>query len=291
MSSPPIVRTKAELRARVAEWRADGGSVALIPTMGALHAGHLSLVCLAKTQADRAVTSLFVNPTQFAPTEDFDAYPRDERNDASLLEAAGCDLLYAPAVAEIYPPGFATNITVDGVSRGMEGAARPTHFAGVATVVAKLLIQSGVDVAVFGEKDYQQLQVIRRLVLDLDLPTRIVGAPIVRADDGLALSSRNAYLTEAQRAVAPELNRTLIAAAKSLCKGASVASVEAEGRAALLAAGFQGVDYFDVRDPTDLTRLGPGPIKTAARVLATVRLGHTRLLDNVSSKLPGAEFT
>ena len=290
MSSLPIVRTKTELRARVDEWRAGGASVALAPTMGALHAGHLSLIGLAKTQADRAVASLFVNPTQFAPSEDFDAYPRDEANDAALLGAAGCDLLYAPAVEEIYPSGFATSITVDGVSRGMEGAARPTHFSGVATVVAKLLIQCTADVAIFGEKDYQQLQVIRQLVGDLDIPTRIVGAPIIRAEDGLALSSRNAYLTQAERAIAPQLHRTLCAAARSLLNGASVAAVEAEGSAALLAAGFAAVDYFEVRDPDDLTRKGPDSIETPARILATARLGRTRLLDNIGVRLPGAEF-
>jgi pantoate--beta-alanine ligase len=288
-SSLPIVRTRAELREIVAGWRAAGRTVGLAPTMGALHAGHLSLIGLAKTQADFAVASLFVNPTQFAPSEDFDAYPRNEQGDAALLAAAGCDLLYAPAVEEIYPLGFATSVTVDGVSSPREGAARPTHFSGVATVVTKLLIQCAADVGVFGEKDFQQLQVIRRLARDLDLPTRIVGAPIIRADDGLALSSRNAYLTVAERAIAPALHRILNAAARSLSSGASVASVEAEGAAAVLAAGFQAVDYFDVRDPHDLTRLGPGPITSAARILATVRLGRTRLLDNVAVSLPGAE--
>jgi pantoate--beta-alanine ligase len=290
MSSLAIVRTRADLRAHVARWHAADRTVAIVPTMGALHAGHLSLIGLAKTRADMAVASLFVNPTQFAPSEDFDAYPRDEHNDAQLLAAAGCDLLYAPPAEEIYPAGFATSITVAGVSGPMEGAARPTHFAGVATVVAKLLIQCAADVAIFGEKDYQQLQVIRRLVRDLDLPTQVVGAPIVRADDGLALSSRNAYLTRSERALAPALNRTLSVAARSLANGASVASVEAEGRAALLAAGFEAVDYFEVRNPDDLTWMGPAPISAPARVLATVRLGRTRLLDNIAVSLPSAEL-
>jgi pantoate--beta-alanine ligase len=259
--------------------------------MGALHAGHLSLIGLAKAQVDRAVATLFVNPAQFAPSEDFEAYPRDEEGDAALLAAAGCDLLYAPTLEEIYPPDFATRVTVDGVSSSMEGEARPTHFTGVATVVAKLLIQCAADVAIFGEKDFQQLQVIRRMARDLDLPTRIVGAPIVRADDGLALSSRNAYLTQVERTVAPALHRTLRAAARSVSTGASVESVETESRAALLTAGFQAVDYFEVRDPRDLSRLGPGPVRTAARILATVRLGRTRLLDNVAVALPGADLT
>ena len=290
MSSLAIVRTRADLRAHIARWHAAERTVAIVPTMGALHAGHLSLIGLAKTRADLAVASLFVNPTQFAPSEDFDAYPRDERNDSRLLAAAGCDLLYAPAAEEIYPAGFATRITVEGVSASMEGAARPTHFAGVATVVAKLLIQCAADVAVFGEKDYQQLQVIRRLVLDLDLPTQIVGAPIVRAEDGLALSSRNAYLTPAERAIAPALYRALRAAARSLAEGASVAVVEADGRAALLAAGFAAVDYFEARDPDDLTRMGPMPLEGPARILATARLGRTRLLDNVDVPLPSAQL-
>ncbi len=263
--------------------------MALAPTMGALHAGHLSLIGLAKTYADHAVASVFVNPSQFAPSEDFDTYPRDEPGDAALLAAEGCDLLYAPCVEEIYPSGFSTSVTVDGVSNSMEGAARPTHFAGVATVVTKLIIQCAADVAVFGEKDYQQLQVIRRLVRDLDLATQVVGAPIVRADDGLALSSRNAYLTRTERAIAPALHRTLDAAARSLGNGASVASAEAAGIAALLAAGFQGVDYFEVRHPDDLARLGPGPITGPARILATVHLGRTRLLDNVAVPLPDSQ--
>src|SRR5690348_331345 len=184
----PIARTVAELRARVAAWRADGERVALTPTMGALHEGHLSLVRLGRAEADRVVASVFVNPTQFAPHEDFAAYPRDEARDAGLLAGAGCDLLFAPDVAEMYAPGFSTTVTVAGVSAPLEGAARPTHFAGVATVVAKLLLQAAPDVAVFGEKDYQQLQVIRRLARDLDLPVEIIGAPIVREPDGLAMS-------------------------------------------------------------------------------------------------------
>src|ERR1700761_850290 len=208
MSAKPltIVRTIATLRGQVAAWRAAGETVALIPTMGALHAGHLSLVALGRERADRTVASIFVNPTQFAPHEDFEAYPRDEHKDAERLAEAGCDLLFAPSVEEMYAPGFSTTITVTGVSAPMGGQARPHHFAGVATVVAKLLIQAAPDVAIFGQKDYQQLQVIRRLVADLDLPVEIVGAPTVRGDDGLAMSSRNAYLTQAQLGVAAQLN-------------------------------------------------------------------------------------
>jgi pantoate--beta-alanine ligase len=282
MTSIPIVRTPAALRARLAEVRSGGGRIALTPTMGALHAGHLSLVEIGRQRADFVVASLFVNPTQFAPGEDFASYPRDEAGDATLLKSAGCDLVYAPEAEAIYPPGFATTVSVAGVSAPLEGAARPSHFAGVATVVAKLLIQATPDVAVFGEKDYQQLQVIRRLALDLDLPTEIVGAPIVRDPDGLALSSRNAYLTPAQRAAAPALNRALAAAAAALAAGVAVADAEAEGRAAVEQASFDGVDYFEARDPCDLERLGPGPLAGSARLLAAARIGRARLIDNVA---------
>ena len=276
----PVVRTVAALRAQVGAWRKAGLRVALTPTMGYLHEGHLSLVRLGETRADKVVASLFVNPTQFAPSEDFAAYPRDEGRDAALLAGAGCDLLYAPTVEEMYPDGFATTVTVSGVSEPLEGAARPTHFAGVATVVAKLLGQCQPDVAIFGEKDYQQLLVIRRLARDLDLPAEILGAPIVRDPDGLALSSRNVYLTAAERAVAPQLNASLRTAALALRAGARVDEVEAAGRAALSDAGFAAVDYFEARGADDLRRLGPGPIDAPARVLVAARLGRARLIDN-----------
>jgi pantoate--beta-alanine ligase len=227
------------------------------------------------------VASLFVNPTQFAPSEDFAAYPRDEARDAKLLADAGCDLLYAPSVAEMYPEGFATRVTVAQVAAAMEGAARPTHFAGVATVVAKLLAQCSPNVAIFGEKDYQQLLVIRRMAKDLDLPVEILGAPTVREPDGLALSSRNVYLTSNERGVASRLSQSLTEAARSLRDGARIDEVEAGGRAALHEAGFDPVDYFEVRSASDLARLGPGPIGAEpARVLAAARLGRARLIDN-----------
>ncbi|MDB5476916.1 MAG: panC [Phenylobacterium sp.] len=279
--APPIVRTMAELRARVGAWRAAGERVGFTPTMGALHEGHLSLVRLAKQRADRAVVSIFVNPTQFAPHEDFDAYPRDEARDAELLAGVGCDLIYAPAAAEMYPPGSSTTVSVAGVSEPLDGAARPGHFAGVATVVTKLLLQAGPDVAVFGEKDYQQLQVIRRLVRDLDIPVEIIGGPTARAEDGLALSSRNAYLTTAERAAAPELHRALAAAVDQLRAGRPVAEAEAEAVARLTRAGFARVDYVEVRGPHDLARLGPGPIAGPARILGAAVLGRTRLIDNL----------
>lgn len=278
----PIVRTVADLRAQVGAWKAQGLRVGFTPTMGALHEGHLSLVRLAGARADRVVASIFVNPTQFAPHEDFDAYPRDEARDAALLAAEGCALLYAPSVAEMYPAGASTTVTVAGVSEPMDGAARPTHFAGVATVVTKLLAQCAPDLAVFGEKDYQQLQVIRRLVRDLDLPVEILGGPIVRADDGLALSSRNAYLTTAERDAAPALSHALSHAVARLHAGAAVIEAEAEAVAALLAAGFGRIDYVEVRDAENLQRLGPGPLSGPARILAAAVLGRTRLIDNMA---------
>ena len=277
----PIVRTVADLRAQVGAWKAEGLRVGFIPTMGALHDGHLSLVRLAAERADRVVASIFVNPTQFAPHEDFDAYPRGEARDAALLDIAGCALLYAPSVAEMYPPGASTTVAVAGLSEPMDGAARPSHFAGVATVVTKLLMQCAPDLAVFGEKDYQQLQVIRRLVRDLDIPVQIVGGPIVRADDGLALSSRNAYLTPEERDVAPVLRRALATAVERLHAGAPVAQAEAEVMAALQAAGFARIDYVEVRGVENLARLGPGPLASPARLLAAAVLGRTRLIDNL----------
>lgn len=277
-----IVRTVADLRAQVAAWRRAGERVALVPTMGALHDGHLSLIALAKTRAERVVASVFVNPTQFGPNEDFDAYPRGEARDAELLEGAGCDLLFAPTVGEMYPPGFATTVTVTGVSEPLDGAARPGHFAGVATVVSKLLLQCGPDVAVFGEKDFQQLQVIKRVVRDLDIPVEIVGAPTSRLEDGLARSSRNAYLSEAEREVAGRMNLALADAVRRLQAGETVERVEATGRAALERAGFQRIDYFEVRNADDLSHPGPGPLTVSGRVLAAAMIGKTRLIDNMA---------
>jgi len=287
LPSIAIVRTRTALRAEIAATRAAGGRVGLAPTMGALHEGHLSLIRLARARVDQVVASLFVNPAQFGPGEDFTTYPRDEARDAALLAEAGCDLLYAPAPEEIYPPGFSTAITVSGVTADMEGAVRPGHFTGVATVVAKLLIQATPDIAVFGEKDYQQLQTIRRLTLDLDLPVAIVAAPIVRDADGLALSSRNAYLTPPQRAAAPALYQALRKAKAAIEDGVRADEAESAGRAALLAAGFDAVDYFELRGVEGLARLGLGPADGAARLLAAARLGRTRLLDNVAVAAPG----
>ena len=278
----PVVRAAAELRARVRGWRAEGERVGLVPTMGALHEGHLSLVRRARESAGRVVASIFVNPAQFEPGEDFEAYPRDEARDSELLASVGCDLLYAPTMEVMYPEGFATAVTVAGVSAELEGAARPSHFAGVATVVAKLLIQAEPDLAVFGEKDYQQLLVIRRMARDLDLPVEIVGAPTVREQDGLARSSRNAYLTEEERELAGGLNVVLEAISGALANGLEVAQAEAAARQGLADIGITDIDYVQARGAEDLARLGPGPVDRAARVLAAVRIGRTRLIDNMA---------
>jgi len=272
------VRTVRDLRARVAAWRAGGETVALVPTMGAIHDGHLALVKRAKAHCGRVVTSLFVNPLQFGPREDFHAYPRDEARDAKLLATAGSDLLYAPDAAEMYPPGFSTKVHVGDLTEDLCGASRPNHFDGVATVVAKLLLQCAPDTASFGEKDYQQLLVIKRFVRDLNIPVEIQGAPIVREADGLALSSRNAYLSPEERAIAPVLHQTIQQVASDLAQGRGADDASEAARFRLEAMGLR-VDYVAVRDPDTLKPLH-GPVKTA-RVLAAIHLGKTRLIDNV----------
>ena len=274
-----IVRSVADLRQRVKYWRDQGLTVALVPTMGALHQGHLSLVSAALEHADRVVASVFVNPTQFGPNEDFACYPRREEADARLLDEAGCALLFLPAVAEMYPEGFATTVTVAGVTDGLCGPIRPGHFAGVATVVTKLLMQALPDVAVFGEKDYQQLTVIRRFVRDLDIPVAIIGAPTLREADGLALSSRNAYMTADERAIAPWLNRALLGVADGLRAGAKAADLCPKAAEGLLRAGFAAVDYMEVRDAETLAPVEV--LDRPVRILAAARLGKTRLIDNI----------
>jgi pantoate--beta-alanine ligase len=265
MKTAEIVTSVAALRAHVSDWRRSGARVGLVPTMGALHAGHLSLVETIRSRAGKAIVSIFVNPAQFAPHEDFDRYPRTLETDTAKLGDAA-DLIFAPSVKEMYPVGFATRIEVGGPSQGLETDFRPHFFSGVATIVSKLLIAAMPDVAIFGEKDYQQLLVIRRLVSDLALPIEIVGAPIVREPDGLAMSSRNAYLGERERAIAGKMNAIL-----------RNATSEAQARQALLEAGFDSVDYVAIRDAATLGPAGDGP----KRILAAAKIGGTRLIDNM----------
>jgi pantoate--beta-alanine ligase len=275
-----VVRTVAALRAVVAAFRARGETVALVPTMGALHAGHLALIAAARKRADRVITTIFVNPKQFGPREDFARYPRNPAADRKALAAAGADVLFAPTVEAMYPPGFAATVTIAGLADDLEGRVRPGHFAGVATVVAKLLIQAAPDVALFGEKDFQQLAIIRRLARDLDLPGRIVGVATVRENDGLALSSRNAYLTPEQRRAAPALYRALARAAADVADGKLdwPAIAEAAIRA-IRTGGFDRVDYVELRDSATLEPASD--VTKPARVLAAAWMGTTRLIDNV----------
>ena len=272
-----IVRTGEELaQARAAL----EGSLALVPTMGALHAGHLALVEEAKSRADRVAATIFVNPMQFGANEDFGRYPRREEDDARALEQAGCELLWIPSVDAMYPDGFSTRIDVAGVSDRWEGEARPGHFGGVATVVAKLLTAIRPDVAVFGEKDFQQLAVIRRMVRDLDMPVDVVAVPTVREEDGLALSSRNFYLSADERERAASLNRALRNARETILGGQPVEAALEGGRSALLVAGFARIDYFALVDSATLE-----PLEAAGgemRLIAAAVIGSTRLIDNIA---------
>lgn len=275
-----IIRTVAEMRMLVQGWRQQGLRVALVPTMGALHAGHLALVTLGREKADRVIATIFVNPKQFGAGEDLARYPRQEAEDAAALEGVGCDLLFAPPVEEVYPQGFATSVHVDGVTQGLCGAARPGHFDGVATVVTKLLNMAAADIAIFGEKDYQQLLTIKRLARDLDIATEIIGAPIVRDADGLALSSRNAYLSAEERAQATALPHALRQAITALEAGADVAQTLAKAEAQILAQGFSAIDYLELRDAENLQLCSA--LEKPARLLVAARLGTTRLIDNMA---------
>ena len=260
------------------------GTVALVPTMGALHRGHLALIEEAQRHTDSVAATIFVNPKQFGPAEDFGRYPRQEERDAEMLAGAGCNLLWLPRVEDIYPPGFATSISVAGVSQRWEGEARPDHFDGVATVVARLLIATMPDVALFGEKDFQQLAVIRRMVTDLGLSVRIIGVPTVRDDDGLALSSRNAYLSAEERERAVALAEALAEARDLIRAGSPVGGVLGRARDRLAAAGFAPIDYVALVDSASLE-----PVELAAgemRLIAAATLGSTRLIDNLSVTVP-----
>jgi pantoate--beta-alanine ligase len=278
----PILKTIGDLRRQVAAWRAQGETIGLVPTMGALHEGHLSLVRRSRADNRRTIVSIFVNPTQFGPNEDFARYPRDLAGDAAKLATVGADAIFAPDVTEMYPPGASTTVTVSGLTDGLCGPFRPGHFAGVATIVTKLLLQALPDVAYFGEKDYQQLQVIKRFVRDLDVPVRIEDVATYRETDGLAMSSRNAYLSAQERKAAPALHRVLSGIAADLAEGAPAApSIEA-AKADLLRAGFAKIDYVEVVDADTLQ-----PVERATgptRVAAAAWLGVTRLIDNVPVK-------
>ncbi|WP_292068972.1 pantoate--beta-alanine ligase [Brevundimonas sp. UBA7534] len=277
-----VVRTVADLRAVVGDWKRQGLKVALVPTMGALHEGHLTLVREAGRRADRVVASNFVNPTQFAAHEDLGRYPRQQEEDARLLAGAGCHLMFAPTVQEMYPDGFATSVAVAGPALELEGAFRPAMFGGVALVVTKLFNQVQPDVAVFGEKDYQQLVVIRRFTRDLDLPIQIVGAPTERDGWGLALSSRNAYLSESELEIARRLNGVLAEAGVMAGSGRPLAEVEKTAAEALVAAGFDRVDYVAVRRADDLSPFEVDVAGGPGRILAAAWLGQTRLIDNMA---------
>lgn len=281
-----IVRTARDIRAVTGSWRGGGFSIGLVPTMGGIHAGHLALAAAAKKEDCRVAASLFVNPRQFGPDEDLSAYPRDEAADAARLASAGVDVLFAPTLAEIYPDGFATTVSVAGLSEPLCGAFRPGHFDGVATVVAKLLTATAPDTAWFGEKDYQQLQVVKRLVRDLGLPVAVRSVATVREPDGLALSSRNAYLTVDERRRAPALHRALAALAAAMAAGAAdIAGEVARAAEALRLAGFDPVDYVAAVDAETLAPL-TGPPRRPARAMAAATLGRARLIDNVPVAVP-----
>lgn len=283
--APRTVRTIVELRREMAAWRAAGERVAMVPTMGALHAGHLALVAEARRRADRTLVSIFVNPTQFGPAEDLASYPRDEAGDLAKLVAHGVDLVFAPDAAEMYPPGFDLAIRVGGPTAGLESDVRPHFFAGVATVVAKLLTAALPDEAMFGEKDYQQLKVVEKLVRDLNLPVAIRACPTVREADGLALSSRNAYLTDEERRRAPALYAALAEAAAAIAAGGEPEVALARARKRLDAAGF-AIDYVELRDAETLEPVS-GLVGRPLRLLAAARLGSTRLIDNVGVEATG----
>jgi pantoate--beta-alanine ligase len=276
-----ILRTIVDMRSHIAGWRTSDVRVGLVPTMGALHQGHLALVRAAQVECERVVATIFVNPKQFAPNEDLNAYPRREEADLAMLRSAGIALVFMPGTAEVYPPGFATTVRVAGLTDCLCGAHRPGHFDGVSTVVTKLLLQSLPDIAYFGEKDYQQLTVVRRLARDLDIPVHIAGVPTVREPDGLALSSRNVYLSAEERRIAPNLARVLRSIAAVLAQDPNAVAQEiAHGSAALQQAGF-AVEYLEIREAESLAVTSE--VTASSRVFAAVRLGTTRLIDNMPS--------
>ena len=280
--APIILETVDSLRTYVRQARLPARRIALVPTMGALHDGHIELVRTGLAQADHVIVSIFVNPTQFGPNEDFSAYPSTWDADLARLTDAGAHAVFHPSVDEIYPPGAATTVSVRGITDPLEGAARPGHFDGMATIVTKLLLMALPDIALFGEKDFQQLQVVKRLVTDLNIPTTIIGVPTVRDDHGLALSSRNAYLDDAQRTTARQMNQILAAIAARAAAGGSMEILEREGSEALLQAGFDQVDYLKIADAETLAAPAPDQPTRPRRILAAAKIGRTRLIDNMA---------
>lgn len=274
-----VIRGAEALRERVAAWKRSGMLVGVVPTMGALHEGHLSLARAARAQSDRVIVTIFVNPMQFNNPEDLKKYPRTEAEDLALLEAEKVDVLFAPGPEEVYPDGFATKITVSGVSAPMEGAFRPGHFDGVATVVTKLFGMTQAGRAFFGEKDWQQVQVVERLVRDLNIPIRIIPCPTIRETDGLAMSSRNVRLTAEERKQAPALHAAMQAAAAAIRAGGAAAAALAAAREEVLAAGFSAVEYLDLRAADTLEAVEG--LDRPARILAAAMLGQVRLIDNI----------
>ena len=279
MTQPLIIRSLSELRAQVWEWRGSGETIGFVPTMGALHKGHLSLINIAKQKATKTVASIYVNPTQFAPNEDLDSYPRPEESDIKKLTTAGCDLIYIPR-GSLYADDHSTYMKVNGVGDGLETDHRPSFFEGVVLIVTKLLNQVAPDMAVFGEKDYQQLTIIRRMVRDLDMPIKIIGGPIMRDAHGLALSSRNTYFDDEGLALARKLNHFMTDCAATIAGGASVADTIAATKAAILDAGFDSIDYLNVADSRSLEIISKHPFAKPARLLIVARCKGIRLLDN-----------
>ena len=280
MAKVIIARKKSELDAGILHYRENNETISLVPTMGALHEGHLNLVKLAKQKSDRTIVSIYVNPAQFAPGEDFEAYPRSENDDISLLIEEKVDLIYIPDPKSMYNVHHATKIIVGGVAEGLETDHRPTFFEGVALIVTKLLNRVTPDYAIFGEKDYQQLATIRRLVDDLDIPVEIIGAKIARDNHGLALSSRNKYLDSHGLEIARQLNKIMISYANMMSKGANVDKATQTARAELLESGFSSVDYIEVRSPNSLTILEGGVLNSPARLLVAAHCQGVRLIDN-----------
>ena len=279
MPKSTVIRSISTLRRVVGRWRNSGDTIALVPTMGALHAGHLELVKQGRRKADRVVVSIFVNPAQFAPHEDLASYPRRWKADRAALAREKVDLIWAPSVSEMYPSGFATRIEPDGPAKaGLEDKFRPHFFGGVATVVAKLLQQVEPQFAMFGEKDFQQLRVVTAMARDLDIPVRIVGVPTIREQDGLAMSSRNAYLSASERAAAPALHRALKDCAGRIKSGQPIGPALAAGQAAIERAGFR-IDYLETRDATTLAPMAA--LDRPARLLVAAKIGRTRLIDNI----------